>query len=773
MHHPRRTRTQAIIIFLPGPAPFKHQLAQDKRADIDKRKVMRRERTLRIAEFQFRVGSAMTSKRKRPIDGTDFIADTFSAAPTAALQSKEERQTTQIIYCSRTHSQLAQFAQEMGKVQRDNEWQVVVLGSRAQMCVNPTVSQLGRNGGGSRVNDACRALRERKGCRYQMHTDHVRDVVLDRVMDVEEIRALGEKVWGCPYYATRSAAEEADFILMPYGSLLHAETRRQLGVNVGDNIVVFDEAHNVFDATADCHSAQLSIIPDTLLLRTDLMAYQAKYDAMLGDASKHAITLMENCILAFVRAAEWLKEGQIITIAAFLVKMNVDAIALPDILQFLDTRFFLQKVRGFTESRVAKQQRPPGGTSAIYQFREMIAQIVSSTPNDRVYMSGAPIRLPPDMTPGTPAPTTSAGARPTAPATSSRTLQAIATSNRIPEGTTALNRTPEETAALNNTTARVGTMVTPPRATVPIAVGSTPKKCRQKEKTSSSNDARPAADDKNSADPSCARVLHFVALDIERHVADVVAEARTTLFLGGTMEPKDEFLAVAPDAITFCAPHIVPEEHTLCRICTHGPTAMQLDFRAEPRNRPEMLQELRLLICNAFETLPRGGCVVFFSSFAFLAKVKEGITIPHQQSTLFAEERGGSPADLLSSFSRAEIGQDLSSQLVLVVGLPYPNPQDPVLLEKMRFLDARGGTGLSAKQFYSAKCMKGVNQSIGRAIRHRNDWAALLLIDHRYANQQVLAGISTWLRHRMVARQFPEIAEDLRQFFKGHMGNVH
>eukprot|EP00397_Hematodinium_sp_SG-2012_P057378 GEMP01071651.1.p1 GENE.GEMP01071651.1~~GEMP01071651.1.p1 ORF type:complete len:213 (+),score=61.42 GEMP01071651.1:81-719(+) len=212
-----------------------------------------------------------------------------------------------------------------------------------------------------------------------------------------------------------------------------------------------------------------------------------------------------------------------------------------------------------------------------------------------------------------------------------------------------------------------------------------------------------------------------------------------------------------------------------------------------------MLQELRLLICNAFETLPRGGCVVFFSSFAFLAKVKEGITIPHQQSTLFAEERGGSPADLLSSFSRAVynnstvdkapkallfavVGGKVSEginfkddmcRLVLVVGLPYPNPQDPVLLEKMRFLDARGGTGLSAKQFYSAKCMKGVNQSIGRAIRHRNDWAALLLIDHRYANQQVLAGISTWLRHRMVARQFPEIAEDLRQFFKGHMGNVH
>lgn len=413
---------------------------------------------------------------------------------------------------------------------------------------------------------------------------------------------------------------------------------------------------------------------------------------MLGDDSKNGITVTEQCVEALGRAAECLVEGEIITIAQFLIKVELDAVVLPDTLQFLDTRFFLQKVRGYTESRVAKKERQAGATGAIYAFREMLAQLVAATPNDRVYISG--------------------------------------------------------------------------------------KSAAQKEATTNA----PEADATTSG-----RVLHFVALDIERHVAKVVEDARTTVFLGGTMEPKAEFLAVARDALTFSAPHIVPAEHTLCRICTHGPGNVQMDLRAESRNRPEMLRELRNLISDAFAALPRGGCVVFFSSFAFLSKVREGVTV--QRTSLFAEERGGSPSELLTSFSStiesankallfAVVGGKVSEginfkddmcRLVLVCGLPYPNPQDPVLMEKMRFLDK--GTGLTGKQFYSAKCMKGVNQSIGRAIRHRNDWAALLLIDHRYAQQHVLAGISAWLRDRMVARQFPALVSELRQFFEKRMSS--
>ena len=42
---------------------------------------------------------------------------------------------------------------------------------------------------------------------------------------------------------------------------------------------------------------------------------------------------------------------------------------------------------------------------------------------------------------------------------------------------------------------------------------------------------------------------------------------------------------------------------------------------------------------------------------------------------------------------------------------------------------------LAGQQYYESICWKAINQSIGRAIRHQNDYASILLIDARYCNQ--------------------------------------
>lgn len=89
----------------------------------------------------------------------------------------------------------------------------------------------------------------------------------------------------------------------------------------------------------------------------------------------------------------------------------------------------------------------------------------------------------------------------------------------------------------------------------------------------------------------------------------------------------------------------------------------------------------------------------------------------------------------------------------MMVGMPYPNPTDPELCERMRFLDAcaarhaaassgapgagrsggcaRGGAS-AGRQYMEDLCMKAVNQCIGRVIRHRGDWAAIVLADARW-----------------------------------------
>lgn len=51
----------------------------------------------------------------------------------------------------------------------------------------------------------------------------------------------------------------------------------------------------------------------------------------------------------------------------------------------------------------------------------------------------------------------------------------------------------------------------------------------------------------------------------------------------------------------------------------------------------------------------------------------------------------------------------------------------------------------SGRAFYEYSCMKAVNQCVGRAIRHRNDYAAILLIDDRYNRRSIKDLLPDWI----------------------------
>lgn len=62
--------------------------------------------------------------------------------------------------------------------------------------------------------------------------------------------------------------------------------------------------------------------------------------------------------------------------------------------------------------------------------------------------------------------------------------------------------------------------------------------------------------------------------------------------------------------------------------------------------------------------------------------------------------------------------------------------------------------------------MKSVNQSIGRSIRHVRDYAAILLLDRRYAQPRVIAQLPSWIERSVhVAASSAEARAGLDKFF--------
>ena len=352
------------------------------------------------------------------------------------------------------------------------------------------------------------------------------------------------------------------------------------------------------------------------------------------------------------------------------------------------------------------------------------------------------------------------------------------------------------------------------------------------------------------SDPASGTVK-FVLLNAATHFASVVSSARAVILASGTLSPLETVLDLFPsvsenDIHKYSCGHVVGKERLLAVAVGAGPGGTALDFRHGSRGSHETIDELGRLVINTCTAAP-GGIVVFFPSFSYADQVYARWTTTGMLRTLgerkkvFREPRtagevdsileeyatciehaGKNKANLMSTTKSLtgavmlcvvggklaegiNFGDDLG-RCVIMVGLPYPNPSDPELQERLRFVD-RNSTATKASQqqqqqgtiknndntaasreYYSNLCMKAVNQCIGRAIRHRRDYAAVLLVDVRYAAGTVpfvqnnsttasggevqftgvLAKLPGWIQQSLVAcPKFGDAYGRLVKFYKG------
>lgn len=156
------------------------------------------------------------------------------------LEDLQPEDETKIFYCSRTHSQLAQFVHELRRVKlRSALWsrdtnklkdfdetsiKHLPLGSRKNLCINSKVSKLVNP---IAINERCLELQqqgvpEEHKCPFlpTKENEHVinnfRDHTLAQVRDIEDLGSLGKKLGICPYYATRATIKPSEVSTFPF-----------------------------------------------------------------------------------------------------------------------------------------------------------------------------------------------------------------------------------------------------------------------------------------------------------------------------------------------------------------------------------------------------------------------------------------------------------------------------------------------------------------------------------------------------------------------------
>jgi chromosome transmission fidelity protein 1 len=266
-------------------------------------------------------------------------------------------------------------------------------------------------------------------------------------------------------------------------------------------------------------------------------------------------------------------------------------------------------------------------------------------------------------------------------------------------------------------------------------------------------------------------ILKYFLLNPNVCFEDIVSEAKAIVMAGGTMKPLSDFEQMINDKTRiehFSCGHVISQDNLIALGMSTGPNGIKLEFSYNNRDNTQMLDELGAQLLQLCTIVPNG-IIVFFVSYDYLDKVvnhfkkKSILTQLDQKKKVFYEPRLATECEKAfndytkcikktsdgSAMLFAVVGGKMSEGInfsdelgrcVVIVGQPYANIKSLELNEKMDYLNKNypkvsPNNKTAGQQYYEGLCWKAINQSVGRAIRHQNDFASIILMDSRYCTR--------------------------------------
>ena len=660
--------------------------------------------------------------------------------PIAPPALERPQSVPKIFLCSRTHSQLHQLVRELKRTPYAPRY--AVLGSRKQYC------PVGKN------DEECAELTKNKNrgetaCGWYNKKDAVvEELQRARVWDMEDLDNVAKSHMGCQYYAMRVLHKNAELVLCPYNYVFDENIREALEIDLRGAAVIIDEGHNVEDVCRDGASVEISV-------------------QELEDTA-----------------------SQLGSVAKFLDDANVAARLMRPLKDWVN-RSLAESSRASSKSGFkrfnAKTFGGPveaGAGEALWKGENVATAIARAL---------APRTLD-GLGPGG----SKSGGAPDATAAVALARSVIADASRV----TAFDGALVREISQNGTTFGLNAIATCHRVCAGLlAALDTPAEFAACVSADLNGDGGASDDPSRETNRKKAAGLALWCLRPAVSFRPVSDAARCVVVTSGTLSPmgslEGELGAGFPIKVE--APHVVPSSqiHVEASDALGDFTAKAQDADGTPRALGQFL--LRYLSRGVIP----GGVLVFLPKYSLIRRVVERwredgtLAALEAHKTVVWEEpgaqtlvptlgtfkrsvwEGDKKGGLFLAVYRGKVSEgldfkDANARAVFCVGIPFPSVGDVKVRLKKEYNSsayARSNGLLTGGDWYAHQAFRAYNQALGRCVRHLHDYAAIFLVDARFAKHadanRNKSMVSKWMRHLVSVFASPrESVGTLHEFFR-------
>ncbi|KAJ1976120.1 hypothetical protein H4R34_004093 [Dimargaris verticillata] len=667
-----------------------------------------------------------------------------------------------IYFGTRTHKQIAQVVKEL-RANSSYRPRMAILSSRKHTCINKNANKA------HDVNERCRALREEKKC-HMAHrvNDLIKQVqkhrTMLRVWDIEDLVTLGRSTGGCPYYATRELAESAEIVFCPYNYLVDPSIREASGIDLKNSIIVIDEAHNIEDVCRSSASLTLSDL--------ELEEVSRQLSEMIRDGEHYHEDFLTICCginhrirdderrynhVEYERSIEVRTGTEVI---AFLEEISITAMRLAQL------KLTLERIQQETERRRKENA----------ELSEKQKERAEEPPEDGNELDKGPKLL------------------------SHLTEMALKTlaSKLYPAVMLLLDKLK---VLLQCRLLLVFGYVldNDMEYLLDYRLGIVKRKWNE----FTDNDLA-----SKLSKPTRSFTFEFSLWCMNPGVVfrSVVEQTHSVILTSGTLSPMNTFMSELQTSfhLTLEANHVIQPNQIWVGAIPVGPANQLLKGVHATANTLEYQDDIGRAILRICQETPQG-VLCFMPSYGLIEKmisrwtvtdlytqlkeVKDVFQEPQQASQAKFEQdlkqyhtkirenmaiRGPRNGAILFAVYRGKVSEgidfsDEACRAVINIGIPFPHLMDVQVKLKQQYNDQAAKHGafprLTGKEWYTTQAYRAVNQALGRCIRHRNDWGAVIFLECRLTYRQNAQQLSRWVRGNL--RSYPDFDDamnHLQQF---------